>query len=128
MWVDWTAKPDHPGPAAQFFSAANGPALPFSFTLSLGCGHAHDGGARSRWMAVRMARTIGPVTAISAILEILLEPLDLCLRRTSHWLRQPLRDPLAQNVVGRQSDGVEIPRLFQPRIDRRHRIGGVCSV
>jgi hypothetical protein len=66
MWVDWTAKPDHPGPAAQFFSAANGSVLPLSFTLGLGRGHAHDGSARSRRMAASMSRTIGPVTNTSA--------------------------------------------------------------
>jgi hypothetical protein len=36
-----------------------------------------------------------------------------------------MRDFLAQDVVGRQPDRVEIARLFQPRIDRRDRVGGV---
>ena len=34
-------------------------------------GHAHDGGARRRWMAARMARTIGPVTATSASWKVM---------------------------------------------------------
>ena len=36
-----------------------------------------------------------------------------------------MRDLLAQDVVGGQSDGVEIARFFQPRIERGDRIGSV---
>ncbi len=36
-----------------------------------------------------------------------------------------MRDLVAQNIVGGQSDGVEVTRFFQPRIDRGDRIGGV---
>jgi hypothetical protein len=71
MWVDWTAKPGHPCPAAQFFSAASGPVLPNSFSLGLDRGHAHNGGTRNRWIASRMARTIGPVTATSASWKVM---------------------------------------------------------
>jgi hypothetical protein len=49
-----------------FFSALDGPVLPFSFSLSMDRGHAHSGGARNRRMVARMARTIGPVPATSA--------------------------------------------------------------
>jgi hypothetical protein len=62
----------------------------------------------------------------SLILKILEEPLDLGLRRTSHWPRQPMRDLLAQDVIGRQPYGVAVPRVFKPRIDIRVRVGGVC--
>ena len=56
MWVDWTAKPDHPGPAAQFFSAANGPVLPLLFSLGRDPGHIHFGGARKRLEAEGVKR------------------------------------------------------------------------
>jgi len=46
------------GPEARILSATNRPVLPFSFTLGLDRGHAHDGGARSRRMAARMAHII----------------------------------------------------------------------
>ena len=36
-----------------------------------------------------------------------------------------MRDRLAQDGVGGQSDGVEIARFFQPRIERGDRIGSV---
>ena len=71
MWVDWAAKPHHPRPAATFFSAAGRPVLPLSFSLVLDRGHAHNGGARRRWIAVRIARTIGPVTATSASWKVM---------------------------------------------------------
>lgn len=52
------------------------------------------------------------------ILEVFEKPLDLGhLRPPDRW-RQPVHDLLAQDAVGGQSDGVEIARLFQPRIDR----------
>ncbi len=47
----------------MFFSAADGPVLPLSFSLGEDRGHAHSGGARNRRMAARIARSIGPVTA-----------------------------------------------------------------
>jgi hypothetical protein len=59
------------------------------------------------------------------ILEVLEEPLDLGQRRPPHGPRQPMRDLLAQDVVGGQPDGVEIARFFQPLIDRGDRIGGI---
>lgn len=58
MWLDWTAKPGHPCSAAQFFGAANGPVLSLSFSLDVDRGHAHDGGARRRRIAARMAQNI----------------------------------------------------------------------
>jgi hypothetical protein len=36
-----------------------------------------------------------------------------------------MRDLLAQDVVGRQPDGVEVACLFQPLIERGDRIGGI---
>jgi len=54
-----------------FFSAADGPVLPLSFSLGPDRGHAHDGGARNRRIAARMARTIGPVTASSASWKVM---------------------------------------------------------
>ena len=56
---------------AVFFSAADRPILPFSFSLGVDGGHAHSGGARNRRMAARMARTIGPVTATSASWKVM---------------------------------------------------------
>jgi len=54
-----------------FFSAADRPFLPLSFSLGVDGGHAHDGGARNRRKAARMARTIGPVTATSASWKVM---------------------------------------------------------
>ena len=51
----------HPRPMATVFGMAGRPVLPLSF--GSGRGHAHDGGARNRWRAARMSRTVGPVTA-----------------------------------------------------------------
>jgi len=64
-WTKRPVNPQHPGPTAMFFGAAVRPVLPLSFSLSLDHRHAHDGGARNRRIAARMARTIGPVTATS---------------------------------------------------------------
>jgi hypothetical protein len=50
------------GPAAPFFSAADGPVLRLSFTLGPDRGHAHCGGARRR----RMAARIGPQSQATA--------------------------------------------------------------
>jgi hypothetical protein len=69
--VDQASNPQHPGPAVPFFSAADGPVLPLSFSLGQFQRHAHDGGARNRRMAARMARTIGPVTATSASWKVM---------------------------------------------------------
>ena len=67
-WANLAANPHHPGLATRFFSATDRPVEPllFGLDLGLGRGHAHDGGARKRWIAARMARIIGPVTATSA--------------------------------------------------------------
>ena len=70
-WADQAANPRHPGPAAPFFSAADRPVLLLSFSLGQDRGLAHSGGARRRWMAARMARTIGPVTATSASWKVM---------------------------------------------------------
>src|SRR3546814_3956677 len=43
------------------------------------------------------------------ILEVLEEPFDLGQRRPSHGPCQPMRDLLAQDGVGGQTDGVEEP-------------------
>ena len=56
---------------------------------------------------------------------LVVEPLHLGLRRPPHGPRQPMRDLLAQDGVGRQPDGVEEPGFFQPLIDRRDRVGGI---
>ena len=65
-WADQTGKPRRSGLTAVFFSAADTPVLHLSFSLGVDRPHAHDGGARRRRIAARMARTIGPVTATSA--------------------------------------------------------------
>lgn len=59
------------------------------------------------------------------IVEILEEPLDLGLRRPPHRPVQPMRDFLAQDIVGRRPDGIEMACFFQPRLDRRDRIGSI---
>jgi len=59
------------------------------------------------------------------ILEVLEEPLDLGQRRPPHRARQPVRDLLAQDVVGRQPDGVKVACVFQAFVDRGDRIGGI---
>jgi hypothetical protein len=69
--VNGPANPQHPGPAVTFFSAMDGPILPLSFSLGEDLGHAHDGGARNRRIAARVARTIGPVTATSASWKVM---------------------------------------------------------
>ncbi len=70
-WADRPTNPDHPGPAAPFFFAADGPVLRLSCSLGPDRGHAHSGGARNRRMAARMARTIGPVTVTSASWKVM---------------------------------------------------------
>ena len=62
-WADQTGKPRRSGLTAVFFSAADTPVLHLSFSLGVDRPHAHDGGARRRRIAARMARTIWPVTA-----------------------------------------------------------------
>ena len=59
------------------------------------------------------------------IVEILEELLHFCQGRPPHGPGQPMCDLLTQDVVGRQSDGVEITRFLQPLIDRGDRIGGI---
>jgi len=61
MWADRTANQHHSGTAAAFFSASDRPVLPISFGFGQFQHHAHDGGARNRWIAARMALTMGPV-------------------------------------------------------------------
>ena len=70
-WANGHVNPQHPGPAATFFSASGRLVLPLSFSFGLNRGHAHSGGARNRRMAARMARTIGPVTATSASWKVM---------------------------------------------------------
>ena len=70
-WANRPVNPQHPGPAAVFFSASGRLVLPLSFSFGLDRGHAHSGGARNRRMAARMARTIGPVTATSASWQVM---------------------------------------------------------
>ena len=64
--IDLLANPHHSGPAAPFFSAPDRPAEPRSCAFRQFQRHAYHGSARNRRIAVRMARTIGPVTAASA--------------------------------------------------------------
>jgi hypothetical protein len=71
MWVDRAVMLCHLGRTNTFFSAADKPVLPLSFGLGQFQLHAHEGGTRNRWMAARMARTIGPVTATSAIWKVI---------------------------------------------------------
>ena len=69
MWEERADKLPHPRTVPTFFSAADRPVLLLSVSLGRDRGHAHSGGARNRQMAARMARAIGPVTAISASLK-----------------------------------------------------------
>ena len=69
--ADRAVNPQHPGLAAPFSSAAGGPVLRLSFSLGPDRSHAHSGGARNRWIAARMVRTIGPVTATSASWKVM---------------------------------------------------------
>jgi hypothetical protein len=61
------------------------------------------------------------------IIEIGKELLDLGQRLPPHGPGQPMRNLLAEDVVGRQSDGIDIVSLLQPRIDRRAGTGGVSA-
>ena len=54
------------GSEVRIFSALDKPVEPISSSLELDRCQAHIGGARSLQIAVRMAQTIGPVTATSA--------------------------------------------------------------
>jgi hypothetical protein len=65
------AKSHHPRPGSPFFSAVDRPVLPLSFSFCQDRGHAHDGGARRRWIVVRMALTITSVTATSASWKVM---------------------------------------------------------
>ena len=71
MLAGRAAKSYHPCTAAQFFSTVDRPVPPHSFSFCQDRGHAHDGGARRRWIAVRMALTMGPVTATSASWKVM---------------------------------------------------------
>ena len=59
------------------------------------------------------------------ILEILEELLHLGQRRSPHGQLEPMRSLLAQRGVGRQPDGIVVPRLFQPLIDRVDCVVGI---
>ena len=69
--TDLLANPHHSSPAAPFFSAPDRPVEPRSCAFRQFQRHAHDGGARNRRLAVRLARTIGPVTAASASWKVM---------------------------------------------------------
>ncbi len=60
-----------PGLFGEFFSATDGAALTLSFDFSQLWDHAHDGGARNRWIAARMSLTMVPVTAASASWKVM---------------------------------------------------------
>ena len=69
--MDRATNPQRACLAAAFFSAADRPVQPLSFSLSVDRDHAHSGGARNRRIAARMERTIGPVTATSATWKVM---------------------------------------------------------
>jgi hypothetical protein len=71
MWTAWAANVHHPDDAATFSSEADRPALSPLFDFWCFWDHAHDGGARNRRIAARMARTIAPVTATSASWKVM---------------------------------------------------------
>ena len=77
-------------------SCASGtPVLSLSFRLALDLGQAHDGGARRRRMASRIAQTIGPVTATSASWKV--------MARAWRTTRAPILTSLSCKRVSDQS-------------------------
>lgn len=52
--------------ALPFFSAVHRPVQSLSFSFCQDRGYTHDGGARRRWVAVKMALTVSMMTATSA--------------------------------------------------------------
>jgi hypothetical protein len=95
MWVDRAAMLCQLGRTNTFFSAADKLALPLSFGLGQFQLQAHDGGARNRRMAARMARTIGPVTATSASWKV--------MARAWRTTRAPILINLSCKLVNDQS-------------------------
>ena len=87
--------PQHPGPAASFFSAVCRPVEPLSLSSNLDRIHAQRGGARNRRMAARMARTMGPVTATSASWKV--------MARAWRTTRAPILISLSCRLVNDQS-------------------------
>ena len=65
------------------------------------------------------------IPALRLILDVLEDTLDLGWRGAADGAGQSMRNLLLKHCIGGQPDGVEIARLFQPRVDRRDRIGGV---
>ncbi len=92
---DQAATPCRAGAAALFFSAVDRPVEPLSFGLGLDHGHAQNGGARKRWIAARMARTIGPVTATSESWKV--------MARAWRTTRAPILISLSWRLVSDQS-------------------------
>ena len=89
-----------------------------------------DDEADTREQLARMPFDLGDHAALFVpggrlIVEILEEPFDLGQRWSPHGPRQPMRDLFAQDVVGRQPNGVEVACLFQTFVDRGDRIGCV---
>ena len=67
-------------------------------------------------------RSARPAPRCRLVLEVLAEALVLGPRGSCHWPRQPMGDLLAQDDVGRQTDGVKEPGYLQPLMGRRDRL------
>lgn len=59
MWSPHASNWCSAGSEVRIFSALDKPVLPLSFSLGPDRGYTHDGGARNRRIAAKMARTIG---------------------------------------------------------------------
>lgn len=60
-------------------------------------------------------------------MEIPEEPLHLDLGGSPRGSGQPMRDLLAQDIVGGQPGGIEVIHVFQPRTDCGERIGSIST-
>lgn len=67
-------------------------------------------------------RSARPAPRCRLALGVLAEALVLGPRGSCHWPRQPMGDLLAQDDVGRQTDGVKEPGFLQPLMGRRDRL------
>jgi len=69
--ADQATKGPYPSPPRAFSRIPDRLVEPVLFGEGWDRGHAHEGGARNRRIAARMARTIGSVTATSASWKVM---------------------------------------------------------